>query len=77
MINHLDETFKSPLISRPKLDIDLVVENLVWIRGNEVFIIQSLVSTYSTQHIPSQSKMEHLLLRYDCKKCEVRKIGIS
>ena len=68
MIDHLDETLKSLPISRPKLYIDLVVENLVWIRGNEVFIIQRLVSTYSTQHIPSQSKMEHLLLRYDCMR---------
>ena len=68
MINHLDETFKITLISRPKLQHDLVVENLAGIRGNEGFIIQSLGSTYSTQHIPSQSKMEHLLLRYGCRK---------
>ena len=69
MIDHLNQTSKSPPISRPKLHLDLVVENLVWIRGNEAFIIQSLGSTYSTQHIPSQSKTEHLLLRYDCRKC--------
>ena len=68
MINHLDETFKSLLISRSKLYIDLVVENLVWIRRDEVSIIQSLGSTYSKQHVPSQSKVEHLLLRYDCRK---------